>query len=101
MTYPESMPRIRGNKRKYQPGIKAKGKPNHRPMNLSGFQLHLHTSLKGKQKYLIDLAMCMVMSIPLKFFRTMTSNLSFQTRSSKFESVFCGESPNIAILEHH
>jgi hypothetical protein len=69
-------------------------------MNLSESQLHLHTGLKGKQKYLIDLAMCMVMSIPLKLFRTMTDNLSFLTRSSEFKSVFHGESPNIAILEH-
>jgi hypothetical protein len=100
MMYPESLPRIRGNKRKFQPGIKAKGALNHRLMNLSGFLFHLHASLKGKQKYLTDLAMCMVMSVPLKFFGTMTSSLSFLTRSSEFKSVFHGESPNIAILEH-
>jgi hypothetical protein len=98
--YPESLLRIRGNKRKFQPGIKAKGVQNHRPMNLSGIQLHLHAGLEGKQKYLIDLAMCMVMSVPLKFYRTMTSNLSFQTRSSGFKSVFHGKSLNIAALEH-
>jgi hypothetical protein len=100
MTYPKSMPRIRGNKRKFQPGIKAKGEPNHCPMNLSRFQLHLHTGLKGKQKYLINLAMCMVISVPLKFFRTMTSNLSFLTRSSKFKNEFRGKSLNIVTLEH-
>jgi hypothetical protein len=100
MTYPESLPKIRGNKRKFHPGIKAKGAPNHRPMNLSGLPLHLHAGLKGKQKYLVDLAMCMVMSVPLKFYGTMTSNLSFQTRSSEFKSVFRGESPNTAIIEH-
>jgi hypothetical protein len=100
MTYPKSLPRIRGNKGKFQPGIKAKGVLNHHPMNLSGFLFHLHTGLRGKQKYLIDLAMCTVMNVPPKFFRTMKSNLSFQTRSSKFRSEFRGESLNIAILEH-
>jgi hypothetical protein len=101
MTYPESLPRIRGNKRKFQPGTKAKGTPNHHPMNLSRSQLHLHTSLKGKQKYLINLATYMVMSIPQKFFGTMTSSPSYLTRSSEFKSVFHGESPNITALEHH
>jgi hypothetical protein len=67
MTYPESLPRIRGNKRKFQPGTKAKGKLNHRLMNLSRFPFLPHASLKGKQKYLIDLAMCMVMNVSLKF----------------------------------
>jgi hypothetical protein len=100
MTYPEFLPRIRGNKGKFHHGIKAKGKQNHRPMNLSGNLLHLLAGLKGKQKYLIDLAMCMVTSVPLKFYRTMTSNLSFLTRSNVFRSVFRGESPNIAALEH-
>jgi hypothetical protein len=100
MTYPESLPRIRGNKGKFRLGIKAKGALNHRPMNLSGCQLHLLAGLKGKQKYLIDLAMYMVTSVPLKFYGTMTSNLSFLTRSSEFRSVFHGESPNIATLEH-
>jgi hypothetical protein len=101
MTYPESLPRIKGNKRKFQPGIKVKGTLNHCLRNLNGLQLHLHAGLKGKQKYLTNLAMCMVMSIPLKFFGTMTSSLSFLTRSSEFKNVFCGESPNIVILEHH
>jgi hypothetical protein len=67
MTYPESLPKIRGNKRKFQPGIKAKGAQNHCLMNLSGFPFHLHAGLKGKQKYLIDQTMCMVINIPLKF----------------------------------
>jgi hypothetical protein len=44
--------------------------------------------------------MCMVMNVPLKFYGTMTSSLSFLTRSSEFKSVFRGESPNIATLEH-
>jgi hypothetical protein len=100
MTYPKSLPRIRGNKRKFRPGIKAKGAPNHCLMNLSGSPFHLHAGLKGKQKYLIDLAMCTVMNVPPKFFGTMTSNLSFQTRSSEFKSMFYGESLNIAALEH-
>jgi hypothetical protein len=100
MTYPESLPKIRGNKRKFHPGIKAKGKLNHRPMNLSGLPLHLHAGLKGKQKYLIDLAMCMVMNVPLKFYGTMTSSLSFLTRSSEFVTEFRGESPNIEMSEH-
>jgi hypothetical protein len=100
MTYPESLPKIRGNKRKFHPGIKAKGAPNHRPMNLSGFPFHLHAGLKGKQKYLVDLAMCMVMNVPLKFFGTMTSSLSFLARSSEFVTEFRGESPNIKISEH-
>jgi ubiquitin-protein ligase len=100
MTYPESLPKIRGNKRKFHPGIKAKGELNHRPMNLSGLQFHLHAGLKGKQKYLTDLAMCTVMNVPLKFFGTMTDNLSFQTRSSEFVTEFRGESPNIEMSEH-
>jgi hypothetical protein len=100
MMYPESLLKIRGNKRKFQPGIKAKGELNRRPMNLSRFPFHLHAGLKGKHKYLTDLAMCMVISIPLKFFGTMTGSLSFLTRSSEFKSVFRGESPNIATLEH-
>jgi hypothetical protein len=100
MTYPESLPKIRGNKRKFHPGIKAKGALNHCPMNLSGFPFHLHASLKGKQKYLTDLAMCTVMNVPLKFYGTMTSNLSFLTRSSKFVTKFRGESPNIEMSEH-
>jgi hypothetical protein len=100
MTYPESLPKIRGNKRKFRLGIKAKGEPNHRPMNLSGFPSHLHAGLKGKQKYLTDLAMYMVMNVPLKFFGTMTSNLSFLTRSSEFVTEFHGESLNIEMSEH-
>jgi hypothetical protein len=99
MTYPESLPKIRGNKRKFHPGIKAKGELYHRPMNLSRFPFHLHAGLKGKQKYLTDLAMYMVMNVPLKFYGTMTSSLSFLTRSSEFKSVFRGESPNTAIIE--
>jgi hypothetical protein len=67
MMYPESLLRIRGNKRKFHPGIRAKSMLNHRLMNLSGFPFHLHAGLKGKQKYLIDLAMCMVTNDPLKF----------------------------------
>jgi hypothetical protein len=100
MTYPESLPKIRGNKRKFQPGIKAKGELNHCLMNLSGLQLHLHAGLKGKPKYLTDLAMCMVMNVPLRYFGTMTSSLSFLTRSSKFKSMFRGKSPNTATIEH-
>jgi hypothetical protein len=48
MTYPESLLRIRGNKRMFQPGIKAKGAPNHRLMNLSGFLFHLPSPLVSK-----------------------------------------------------
>jgi hypothetical protein len=100
MMYPESLPRIRGNKRKFRPGIKAKGVLNRHPMNLRGFLLNLHAGLKGNQKYLTDLAMYTETSVPLRSFGTMTNSPSFQTRSSEFKSVFCGESPNIAKLEH-
>jgi hypothetical protein len=100
MTYPESLPKIRGNKKKCLPGIKAKDVLNYHLMNLSRFPFHLHTSLKGKQKYQIDLAMCMVINIPLKFYGTMTSSLSFLTRNSKFVTKFCGKSPNIEMSEH-
>jgi hypothetical protein len=100
MMYPKSLPKIRGNKRKFHPGIKAKGALNHHPMNLSKFPFHLHAGLKGKQKYLIDLAMYTVMNVPLKFYRTMTSSLSFLTRSSEFVTEFHGESLNIEMSEH-
>jgi hypothetical protein len=102
MMYPKSLQRIKGNKRKSHPEIKAKCVLNRHLINLRGpvCQNLLSVVCKGKHEYLTDWIMLMEITIHLRFYGTMTDNPSFLTRKSMFVTMFCGKSLNIGIFVH-